>query len=117
MFVLVIVNIVIKDNVYTCTTIEDNVYTCTTIEGNVYTCTTIEGNVYTCTTIEDNVNTCTTIEDNVYTCTLELICLPLQQMYGSMDPRMMMIMGRGMPPGAAAAMMRSPMHHFRPRFM
>ncbi|MPC12689.1 hypothetical protein E2C01_005394 [Portunus trituberculatus] len=39
-----------------------------------------------------------------------------QQMYGSMDPRMMMIMGRGMPPGAAA-MMRGPMHHFRPRFM
>lgn len=39
-------------------------------------------------------------------------------MYGGVDPRMMMMMGRGMPPGAAAAaMMRSPMHHFRPRFM
>ncbi|KAK4310910.1 hypothetical protein Pmani_017565 [Petrolisthes manimaculis] len=40
-----------------------------------------------------------------------------QQMYGGMDPRMMMMMGRGMPHGAAAAMMRGPMHHFRPRFM
>ncbi|KAK8723421.1 hypothetical protein OTU49_011702 [Cherax quadricarinatus] len=40
-----------------------------------------------------------------------------QQIYGNVDPRMMMMMGRGMPPGAAAAMMRSPMHHFRPRFM
>ena len=47
---------------------------------------------------------------------MQLSVVVPQQMYGSMDPRMMMIMGRGMPPGAAA-MMRGPMHHFRPRFM
>ncbi|XP_068244518.1 MYND-type zinc finger-containing chromatin reader ZMYND8 isoform X2 [Palaemon carinicauda] len=41
-----------------------------------------------------------------------------QQLYGSVDPRMMMMMGRGLPHGAsAAAMMRNPMHHFRPRYM
>ncbi|KAL7647368.1 UNVERIFIED_CONTAM: hypothetical protein RMT77_000964 [Armadillidium vulgare] len=43
--------------------------------------------------------------------------LQQQSIFGGMDPRMMMMMGRNMHNPAAAAMMRGHLQPFRPRFM